>query len=480
MGQFGNFETSNVMRFAIVDIETTGGSPLNHRILEIGIVLIEDGQIISKYQSLINPGMHIPYNVILIHGITNEMVDAAPTFAEIASDIEEMTREAVFVAHSVAFDFGFIKAEFTRIGKSYDRKRLCTVRLSKRLLPGLKSHSLASLCQFYKIQNKRAHRALEDAEATAGIFLEVGQIAGYELVLKEFLNRKSKEMSLPPHIKKESFTRLPGTIGVYIFHDMKGKVIYVGKANHIKDRVGQHFSGNTHTKTKQAFLNNIYEVEYQETGHELMALLIENELIKKHYPRFNSTNKDFNLNFGIYQYPDQKGFIRLVIGETGKWSQPVSVFRTKAEATLSLLKTSMKNGLCLAFNQLLPEKNTGCKYETEDGQMCMVCSQKITPQTYNSAIEGVILNWQEGKSYILQMAGRQKEEMALVWVKSGKISGYGFMPTDQEVVEMNDLKPFLKSYYDTQDAQSILKPFLTKAIKKGSFDNGIAVLELAN
>jgi len=466
------------MRFAIVDIETTGGSPLNHRIVEIGIVLVEEGQIVSKFHSLVNPEMNIPYNVILIHGITNEMVESAPTFSEIASDIQEMTKGAVFVAHSVAFDFGFVKAEFTRIEQLYERKRLCTVRLSKRLLPGLKSHSLASLCQFYKIENARAHRALQDAEATARIFFELNQIAGFELVVADFLDRKSKEMSLPPHVKKESFVNLPETVGVYIFSDNKGKVVYVGKANHIKDRVSQHFSGNTHTKGKQAFLNNIFEVDFKETGHELMALLLENDLIKKHYPRFNSTNKDFNLNFGIYQYLDQKGYIRLVVGESGKWSQPISVFRTKAEATLTLLKSSMNHGLCLGFNQLLPEKNAHCKYENEIGQKCLICSQKASPELYNSTIEVALENWNEGKSFILQMAGRQKEELGLVWVKKGKISGYGYIPVDIEIVEMFDLKPFLNSYYDTQDAQSILKPFLCKAKKKGVFDDGIDVLEL--
>jgi DNA polymerase-3 subunit epsilon len=345
-------------------------------------------------------------------------------------------------------------------------------------LPGLKSHSLASLCQFYQIKNQRAHRALEDAEATTRIFFELNQISGFELVIKEFLNRKSKEMSLPPHVKKESFTNLPETIGVYIFSDNKGKVVYVGKANHIKDRVSQHFSGNTHTKGKQAFLNNIFEVDFKETGHELMALLLENELIKKHYPRFNSTNKDFNLNFGIYQYADQKGFIRLVVGESGKWSQPVSVFRTKAEATLMLLKTSMKNGLCLAFNQLLPGKNAQCNYENEDGQKCLICFEKASVEMYNATIEMALENWNEGKSFILQMPGRQKEEMGLVWVKSGKISGYGYMPIDQDALEMSDLKPFLQSYYDTQDAQSILKPFLSKARKMGVLEDGVEVLEL--
>ena len=451
---------------------------MNHRVVEVGVVVIENGEMVDRFQSLINPEIEIPFNVTLIHGITNGMVESEPTFSEIADQLDEITRDCVFIAHSVQFDFGFIKAEFNRIGKSFDRKRLCTVRLSKRLIPGLKSHSLASLCHFYSIQNQRAHRALEDAEATARIFLHLSEMPQFELVLKEFLNRKSKEMSLPPHVKKDSFINLPETCGVYIFSDQTGKVVYVGKALHIKDRVSQHFSGNTHTKGKQSFLNHVFTVDYQETGHELMALLVENELIKKHFPRFNSTNKDFQLNFGIYRYHDQKGFTRLVVGETGKWSQPISVFRTKAEATLALLKSTMKFGLCLVMNQLLPEKNGTCSYKNEDGIHCRVCNSKINAEDYNFAIENAIENWDEGKSFVLQMEGRQKEEIGLVWVQHGKIKGYGYLPTDVEAQNIEDLRPFLSGYYDTQDAQSILRPFLEKARKRGRFEDGVDVLEL--
>jgi len=452
---------------------------LNHRVLEIGIVLIENGEVISRFQSLVDPEMYIPFNVTLIHGITQDTIKGAPTFKDIASEIEQITQNSIFVAHSVQFDYGFVKAEFNRLGMAFDRKRLCTVRLSKRLLPGLKSHSLASLCQYYQIVNKRAHRALEDAEATATIFFNLRNLPDFETVIADFLNRKSKETSLPPHLKKESFTNLPSSTGVYIFSDQKGKVVYVGKAIDIKDRVGQHFSGNTHTKVKQAFLSHIYEVDYKVTGHELMALLTENELIKKYYPRFNSTNKDFHLNFGIYQYEDQKGYKRLVIGESGKWSQPICVFRTKGEATLSLLKTSMKNGLCLRLNRLIPERNAVCQYEEKNGQKCLVCDARSEAEAYNLAIEKALENWHEGQSYVLQMAGRQDEELGLVWVQNGKIKGYGYAPIDAQIEDLSGLKTYLNSYYDTQDAQSILRPYYAKAKRRGRFEDGLEVLELS-
>ncbi len=468
------------MKFAIVDIETTGGSSKFHKIVEIGIVLLENGEIVSRYQTLINPEINIPFNVTLIHGITNEMVANAPTFAEVSEEISNMTIDAIFVAHSVQFDFGFVKKEFDEIGLNYERRRLCTVRLSKRMLPDLKSHSLAGLCQHFSILNKSTHRALEDAEATAKIFQILGQRPDFNSVVKEFLNKKSKEMSLPPNISKEVFNRLPNSIGVYTFFDQKGKVVYVGKANNLKERVGHHFSGNTHTKEKKSFSNSIFNVDYIETGHELMALLVENELIKKNFPRFNSSNKDFHLNYGIYKYSDQRAYSRLVIGESGKWSDPILVFKTKAEASLALLKTTMKYGLCLQLNKLLPELNDKCKYTSETGKNCAFCSGETDSVSYNELLEEAIKEFNHKKSFILKMKGPKKEEFGLIWVQNGKIKGYGFIPNEMEINEFEDLRTFLKSYYDTQDAQSILKPYLAKAKLKGTFSDGTEILELAD
>ena len=333
------------MEFAIVDLETTGGSPLYDRVVEIGIVLFENGQETRRFQSLVNPGVYISPKVSLIHGITNEMVENSPDFKSISSEILSLTENRIFVAHNVSFDYNFLKEEFKRIGLDFDRRKICTVRLSKKLNPELRSHSLKNLCLHYGIRNEKAHRALEDAVATTKILGELVSRQESAAVIKQLLSGRSGINHLPPNLPYGSIERLPEDPGVYLFHDANGKVLYVGKANNLRDRVRQHFSGQTHTKVKRSFLESIYDLSFEVSGHELMALLLENELINKHYPRYNETNKEFKLNHGIYEFPDQNGVLRLVIGQTGKWSNPVIVYRNKEDALENLRKISMKFGL---------------------------------------------------------------------------------------------------------------------------------------
>lgn len=466
------------MELAIVDIETTGGSPVYHRVVEIGIVLWKDGEVVERYQTLINPEQWISPQLTQIHGITNEMVESAPTFSEVAEAILERLENRIFVAHNVNFDYGFIKAEMNRAGYLFDRKRICSVRLSRKLVPGLKSYSLKSLCQHFGVINQKAHRALEDAEATAGIVGELMLLPEAPAVVTYFLKQTSKETSLPPNLEKEKFLGLPTSMGVYLFHDQHGKVLYVGKAKHLRDRVGQHFGSHTHTKARSEFLNSIFDVSYEVCGHELMALLLENELIKKHYPRFNRANKDFRLNHGIFAYEDQHGYLRLRIGDAGKWSNPVAVYRSIHEASSLLLQTTMQLGLCLIRNGLVDPTPTGCAYETVDGRRCLICEGATTTEEYNNQVLKAQKTLSEGQTLLLKTTGRDASESGAVWVDKGKIKGYGYVPSDAETTDLDSIKPYLKSYYDTQDAQSILKMYLPKARKMGMIENEIGVFAL--
>lgn len=467
------------MKFAIVDLETTGGSALHDRIVEIGVVLMDDGVETGRFQSLVNPGVPIPWSVSQIHGITNEEVEDAPSFDALTDQILALTEDRIFVAHNVNFDYGFLKEEFKRLGQVFDRKKICSVRLAKKLLPELRSHSLKNLCLFFGIRNERAHRALQDAVATSDIVSQLLQKECAPEVIKLLLNGRSGINLLPPNIPYGRLETLPEAPGVYLFHDAKGKVLYVGKAINLRDRVKQHFSGHTHTKMKRSFLDSIHDLSFETSGHEMMALLMENDLIKKHYPRYNSTNKDFRLNFGIFRFYDQKGYCRLVVGQTGKWTQPEIVFRTQEEATLHLLKTSMQFGLCLKLNQVLNVESPVCRYESENGEICRICGKEASPEDYNEAAEKAIAESFTGKTLLIRTVGRNAEEKGVVWVEKGKIKGTGFAPGDSEIRDFEDLKPHLHAYYDTQDAQSILKTYLEKARLVGRLPDGIPVMEVA-
>jgi DNA polymerase-3 subunit epsilon len=150
--------------FVFLDIETTGGSPRSSRITEIGALRVENGTVVKSYKQLINPEENVPYFISSLTGITNEMLWDAPTFSGIADDLELLLDGALFIAHHVVFDYGFIKMEFERIGHTFNMDRACSARVSKRLYPEFKSHALDRIIERMDIQVKNRHRAYDDAE----------------------------------------------------------------------------------------------------------------------------------------------------------------------------------------------------------------------------------------------------------------------------------------------------------------------------
>lgn len=448
--------------YAVVDIETTGGNATYGKIIEIAIVIHDGTQIQERFSSLINPDCSIPPFITSLTGINNKMVEDAPKFEELAVKIHRLTENKVFVAHNVNFDYSFLKKEFAELGVDFDRKKLCTVRLSRKLVPTAKKYNLGSICGHLGIEILDRHRAMGDAEATAHL---LSQLLGRDkdsATVKHSLKRNSKEMTLPPHISRQKFDALPRAQGVYFFYDQSGKVIYVGKAVDLKDRVGQHFSGNTHTKTRTMFLSNIYDVTYVETGNELISLLLENEAIKKHYPRYNRTNKSFNLNIGLYQYTDQLGFTRIIMGKAGKRDKPFAAFGSESEALSYVLTKVQDHGLCLRLCGVI-KSHSVCDYEERFGVPCAICKGDITVDDYNGRVELAFAGTGSQHTYLIKTAGRQREEEGFVLVEKGKFLGFGYIANDTAIRHLDDLKAYVQPCYDTQDSQSIIKSYLKKS-----------------
>jgi DNA polymerase-3 subunit epsilon len=292
-------------RYAIVDIETTGGLVKRDKITEIAIVVHNGEEIIEQYQTLVNPERSIPSFITDMTGITNDMVADAPLFCEVAKDIVLKTEGAVFVAHNARFDYGFLREEFSRLGYTYTRKQLCTVRLSKKLLPQLRSHSLDSLIRHYQLKVDNRHRALDDALATAEIFRKMTFMADGNNGINDIINLGIREAKLPPGISLDHLHALPEAAGVYYFHDDTGKVIYVGKSIHIKKRVIQHFAEISNKAGKMQ--QRVHDITYTLTGSELIAQLLENSEIKKLQPDINRAQRRKSFPFAIYYYFDDTG-----------------------------------------------------------------------------------------------------------------------------------------------------------------------------
>jgi len=446
--------------YSIIDLETTGGNSIYHRIIEIAIYISDGERIVDQYQTLINPEMRIPGYIAAFTGISNEMVAAAPLFEEVADQVEDMTAGKIFIAHNVNFDYSFLRKEFNELGRIFRRKKLCTVRLARNIIPGMPSYGLGSLCSELGIPIHHRHRAGGDAEATVKLFHLLLQKDETNFI-EYSLNRNSKEALLPPNLPREQYDELPEENGVYIFHDEKGNPIYIGKAKNIRERVSSHFGGNTNTNSRRLFLNSIYGVSYEVCGNELISLLYESYLIKKHWPRFNRSQKKVEFNYGIYRYEDRNGYYRLTINRISKWETPVANFRYLTEARSYLNSRVREFQLCPKLCGLQRAVNE-C-YDHKIGACHGACCSKEAPASYNRRLEEALGTFDDiRKSYCILGQGRSRDERSVVVVENGNYLGFGYMNQDLAITHPSEFKEHIDNFPDNPDVQKIISGYLRK------------------
>jgi DNA polymerase III subunit epsilon len=430
--------------YAIVDIETTGGYAHNNAITEVAIVLHDGNGEVKRYETLIHPRQAIPRYVQALTGITDEMVADAPLFEEVAPVIYEWLKDCVFVAHNVNFDYSFLKHQLEACGLPLDCKKLCTIRLSRKIFPGIPSYSLGNLCQHLGISIENRHRAGGDADATVRLFETILKAGGLETI-REMIRGRNREQYLPVNLPAGQVQQLPLCPGVYYFHDQKGKVIYVGKAKSLRHRVVSHFSNNKPGRQKQEFLRNIYSISYEVTGTELMAFLLECVEIKRLWPVCNRSLKRFEPSYGLYVYEDRNGYLRLVLEKKRRQLQPIHTFSQLMEGQNLLRRLVREYRLCpkLCFIQ------TGhdlCE-AFQLGNCGGACEQQESPGDYNARVEAAIASMVGSlPSFTLLDAGRHAEEKSCILIEQGRLYGMGYLPADAAVSDTLELKEYLTRY----------------------------------
>jgi len=439
--------------YAIVDIETTGGYAAANGITEISIRVLDGGEVIEQYETLINPGQPIPKYIQAFTGITNEMVADAPRFEEVAEKIFTILQGNVFVAHNVNFDYSFIKNHLHFYGYSFTAKKLCTVRLARQVFPGLPSYSLGNLCHSLEINIENRHRAGGDAAATVILFQKI-LAADEKGVIKNSLNRGSKEQMLPPHVPKAHFDALPPTPGVYYFQDVKGKVIYVGKAKNIRTRVNSHFSNNSAGRQKQNFTRNIYGISFQPTATELMAAILESAEIKRLWPIFNTSQKRQEEVFGIFVYEDQKGYMRLGIEKKRKNSNPVYTFHYKIDGYGVLRKLMKMFELCpkLCFMQT----DKGACVGIEEAHCHGACEGKEEASLYNDRVLQAIASLTQRPSYVVLDEGLSEDEQSCIMVVQGSFFGMGYLPKNMQEITRQAIEKHITPYKENSFIRTLL------------------------
>jgi DNA polymerase III subunit epsilon len=453
--------------YAIIDLETTGGQPLQDKITEIAIFIHDGEKIVDQYNTLINPQRPIPFFITQLTGITDEMVQEAPKFYEVAKDIVQLTEGKIFVAHNVRFDYSFLKKEFADLGYTYQRKTLCTVRLSRTLLPGLASYSLGKLCKSINIDLKMRHRAIGDAEATAELFdrlLKLNQkpINGVEFQQEASEKRIKSEVKtslLPPQLKQETLLALPDAAGVYYFHDEKGEVIYVGKSISIRKRVASHFNIDLKSKKSLEFKNRVADISYTLTGSELVALLYESEEIKRLKPHFNRQQRRSIFTAGIYVYLDQNGYKRLTYNKISQGQYPIVVLSNHFKAKNFLFHKVAKYNLCQKLCDLY--KTNGACFDYQVQQCLGACLGLESPESYNARVDQAIESLSyDHDTFVVIGDGREPGEKSVVGVQNGRYLGFGFFDESFSAKGFQDFKDVLKPYLDNKDVQQIIRGYL--------------------
>jgi DNA polymerase-3 subunit epsilon len=297
--------------YCIFDFETTGISPKKEKVIEIGIVRINNGKIVDSFSTFINPGRKIPFYITQITGITSSETENAPYFDEVFPKIKEFFGDSILVAHNINFDYSFLKHECINHGIEIPEiNSICTLRLARKLYPELSSKSLGSIVKYLKIRHRNVHRALGDSTATAKVFMkmfkqlrekhEIDSVS--DLINFSRLSDSEKSYRIIKKLLVESLVKMPDSPGVYFFKNAKDEIIYIGKAKSLKDRVKNHFYSNAIRKSKE-IVRRASDLNFQITKSELTALLAEAELIKIHKPKMNTMLK---------KYPNSY-FIRLIM-----------------------------------------------------------------------------------------------------------------------------------------------------------------------
>jgi DNA polymerase III subunit epsilon len=430
------------MLYAVVDIETTGGYANASSITEIAIVVTDGENILDQYETLINPHQKIPYFITRLTGITDAMVATAPSFDEVAEKIYSILHDKIFVAHNVSFDYSFVNHQLKQNGFALHNKKLCTVKYGKKVITGLPSYSLGNFCKSVNIPLTQRHRAMGDCYATA-LLLQFILKNDTQNTLELFIkNNKHQNKNLPLQLAAVDYNNLPTSIGVYYFLDSKQKIIYIGKAINIKKRVASHFSGNATTKQRQEFIRNIAYIKFQLVATELMSLLLESVEIKKHWPKYNQAQKQFEPKFALYSYTNQNGYLQLCVDKWKKNFPSIISVKNKVEGLQVLGKMVTEANLCPSYCQV------AYLNETTNHINCNgTCTHYYNAASYNQAVQSAINTIQDNtKSFLLIDEGLEPNQVSVVAVEKGNFIAMGYLPKTKNnkysFKQYQDLEPY--------------------------------------
>lgn len=432
--------------YAILDIESTGGKYNEEGIMEIAIHRFDGHQVVDQFICLINPEREIQPFVSKLTGINNKMLRTAPKFHEVAKRIVEITEGTVIVAHNAQFDYRILRTEFRRLGYDFQRKTLCTVDLSKQLIPDAESHSLGKLARSLGIPMSDRHRANGDALATLKLFKLLLNKDSDKKIITEVIREESHGELSPTQL--DMVFELPSDTGVYYMHDKEGEIIFLGKSSNIKKRVNQHFTNVG--KVARKLQKETKKVTYQKTGSELIGILKAYWEQKKKRPKYNHTSKkklfthavDFNLNGSEH--------IVLNIEKSSRLETMQIAFNGMDSARNFLERVQSEFELCPGSITTEAECNRTFHDECEGPH----CNEKVTAAFEKYSIAG--------KSMALLDRGRETGEHSFVLIKNGRLQGFGFVELNHQINNIHILESVMTPMPGDENTTFIIESYLRK------------------
>jgi DNA polymerase-3 subunit epsilon len=447
--------------YAILDIETTGGKFNEEGITEIAIYKYDGHEVVDQFISLVNPERDIQPFVVNLTGINSKMLTNAPKFYEVAKRIVEITEGCILVAHNAQFDYRILCTEFRRLGFEYVRQSLCSVELSKRLIPDQPSYSLGKLVRSLGIPVTDRHRASGDALATVKLFKMLLDKDTTKSIIQESIRLNPKKQLEPKHL--DIIASLPSVTGVYYIHKANGEIIYIGKSNNIKKRINQHFT-NTNVKSKKIQLH-VASVTYDATGSELVALLKESEEIKRNNPIYNRALRRKTFSHALYSFKDENDYINLKIDIADGRKSPITTFTNRQSGKSFMERVVEEFNLCQKLTGLYKTKSSCFKYDIKSCNGA--CIEKEATEDYNQRVEQLITkNSYKNKNMVVVDKGRDIDERSAILIENGIFKGLGFFNLNYQINKIEVLQSIITPMENNRDAQHIIQNYIRKNKKR--------------
>ncbi len=446
------------MKYAIIDIETTGDKPVNFKIIEIAIILHDGENELDTFHTFINPEQRISPFITRLTGIHDNDVYDAPKFYEVAKQIVEFTKDCVFVAHNISFDYSVVRREFRRLGFDYRLDHLCTVQSARILIPGHASYSLKKITSDLGIELSNHHRAIDDTRATAELFKIIYTNAKGDL--SNFIKKEIDPAELNPKLDLNALDEIPNKIGVYKFYDEAKNLMYIGKSIHIRKRIEQHFKNNKTHKGKE-MRKHIAFIDHFLTGSELIALLQESQEIKQSQPVYNAAQRNTAFTHGLYAHTDQLGYTHLHVKKNTVVGAPLVTFTSLQSGKKYLDFWMNEFGLCQKFCHLHKGETSCFNYTIK--KCAGACIGEEPTDDYNERVNDLIKNLSfNNESFLIVDKGRKSNEYSFVAIEDGQYKGYGYIYRYLLKRNVHNFKKFLTRQESNRDFHSIIKMQLHK------------------